>query len=215
MNNKYDFDLISFGIRLKEIRKFNHITQEEAADSLNVSVKTVQNWENGIKAPSVDNLMYLADLYGMRIGEILQDEDYRIFTKRYKCRIRTIETFEIPGKIETFAEITEDNYFDNYQIWIFDSFANHKRMHASMQRLVTYDEVKEYIIANADMITSEYREWLLSVLSDSDENDRHIRRAIEEKSKCESSGMYAPGCVFIDGTIYYNGGDFGSEEQGE
>ena len=86
-------------------------------------------------------------------------------------RIRTIETFEIPGKIETFAEICEDNYFDNYQIWIFDSFSNHKRMHASMQRLVTYDEVKEYIISNSDNIVAEYREWLLSVLSDCNEND--------------------------------------------
>ncbi len=52
--------------------------------------------------------MYLADLYCMRIGEILQDEDYRIFNKRYKNRIHTIETFEIPGKIETYAEISED-----------------------------------------------------------------------------------------------------------
>ena len=161
MNNKYDFDLYSFGLRLKEIRKFNHMTQEEVAEAIDVSLKTVQNWENGLKAPSIDNMTFLANLYGMRIGEILQDEDYRIFNKRYKTRIRTIETFEIPGKIETFAEISEDNYFNNYQIWIFDSFANYKRMHASMQRLVTYDEVKEYVLNNADMIVSEYREWLL------------------------------------------------------
>ena len=81
MNNKYNFDLISFGLRLKEIRKFNHITQETAAEALNVSIKSIQNWENGIKAPTIDNLTYLSELYGMRIGETLQDEAYRIFKK--------------------------------------------------------------------------------------------------------------------------------------
>lgn len=189
------------------------MTQEEVAEAIDVSLKAVQNWENRLKAPSINNMTFLANLYGMRIGEILQDEDYRIFNKRYKTRIRTIETFEIPGKIETFAEISEDNYFDNYQIWIFDSFANYKRMHASMQRLVTYDEVKEYVLNNADMIVSEYREWLLSILSDTDENDCHIKKAIEEKNKCEAAGMYAPGCVYIDGTVYYSGGIINPDDE--
>lgn len=43
----------------KELR----ITQEELADRLGVSLKTVMNWEQGQAAPSVDKLMELADIY--------------------------------------------------------------------------------------------------------------------------------------------------------
>lgn len=210
MNDKYDFDLISFGMRLKEIRKFHQMTQLAVAEHLDVSEKTVQNWENGKKAPTIDNITYLADLYNMRIGEILQDEDYRLFNKRYKSRIRTIETFEIPGYIETYAEITEDNYYNNYQIWVFDAFARHKLMHASLARVVNYDEVKDYVLSNTNYIVSEYREWLLSILSN-EELDIHIKEDILGKIKCESAGMYSPGCTYINGTVSYSGGKFDNQ----
>ena len=43
----------------KELR----ITQEELADRLGVSLKTVMNWEQGQAIPSVETLMDLADIY--------------------------------------------------------------------------------------------------------------------------------------------------------
>ncbi len=41
MNDKYKFDAVSFGMRLSEIRKFNDKTQEEVAEYVKVSTKTV------------------------------------------------------------------------------------------------------------------------------------------------------------------------------
>ena len=209
MSNKYDFDLISFGMRLKKLRKFYHKTQEEVAAALDVSVKSVQYWESGTKAPNIDNLYRLAEFYGLRVGEVLQDEEFRLFNKRLKSRMQTIETFEIPGYIETFVEITEDNYHDSYQIWVFDEFAKEKYRHASMARLVTYDEVKQYVLDNPELIVTEYREWLLSILTDSEE-DYYVRKTIEDKINCEKAGMAKPGCIYAAGTIYY----FDSDKDG-
>ena len=53
MNNKYKFDAISFGMRLGKIREFYELTQEEVADKIGVSVKSVQNWEHGDKMPGI------------------------------------------------------------------------------------------------------------------------------------------------------------------
>lgn len=206
MAEKYNFDLISFGMRLKEIRNFNHKTQEEVAESLNVSVKSIQNWENGIKLPNVDNIISLANLYGMKAGDILEDEAYRVYNKRHSNRIRVIETFEIPKKIETYIEIVEDTFYDNYQIWVFDAFARQKLMHCSMSKLVPYKEIKEYSLKYSDKIVKEYREWLLSILTDS-EIDIQIRTTIEDKINLETAGMSSPGCIYSCGKIICFGKD--------
>ena len=79
MGNKRDFDLISFGLRLKAIRKFYGYTQREVAEGIGISdEKSIRNWENGKQLPGIDNAVNLAKFYGMSVGEILEDEAYRI-----------------------------------------------------------------------------------------------------------------------------------------
>ena len=41
-------DQKKIGIFLKELRKENELTQEQLAEQLNISNRTVSRWENGI-----------------------------------------------------------------------------------------------------------------------------------------------------------------------
>jgi transcriptional regulator with XRE-family HTH domain len=41
------------------------LSQKEAADRLNVSSKTLSNWENGITFPPVDKIPDICELYGV------------------------------------------------------------------------------------------------------------------------------------------------------
>jgi DNA-binding transcriptional regulator YiaG len=41
-----------FGVRVKELRKLLHLTQEAMAETLGVSFATVNRWENGWTKPS-------------------------------------------------------------------------------------------------------------------------------------------------------------------
>ena len=55
--------LRNFGIKLKEIRKQQGLTQDKFADELNISLDTVKNWEQGYNYPSIDMLVSIAQYF--------------------------------------------------------------------------------------------------------------------------------------------------------
>lgn len=59
---------------LKVLRKEKGITQEQLAEILCVSCRTVSRWETGINMPDLDVLIQIADYYSVEIKEILDGE---------------------------------------------------------------------------------------------------------------------------------------------
>lgn len=59
---------------LKELRKEKGITQEEFAENLNVSGRTVSRWETGTNMPDISLLVDIADFYNVSIPEIINGE---------------------------------------------------------------------------------------------------------------------------------------------
>lgn len=59
---------------LKELRKKKGITQEQFAEMLGVSNRSVSRWENGVTMPDFDLLIQMAKYYDVEIGEILDGE---------------------------------------------------------------------------------------------------------------------------------------------
>ena len=67
-------DLQKIGNFLKELRKEKNLTQEQLAETLNVSRRTVSRWETGSNMPDLDLLMEIADLYQVDLRELLNGE---------------------------------------------------------------------------------------------------------------------------------------------
>lgn len=67
-------DMKKTGAFLKELRKEKNITQEQLAEKLFVSGRTVSRWETGSNLPDLDVLIELADLYGVDIRELIDGE---------------------------------------------------------------------------------------------------------------------------------------------
>ncbi|MDY3052088.1 MAG: helix-turn-helix transcriptional regulator [Ndongobacter sp.] len=67
-------DQQKIGTFLKELRKEKAVTQEELAEMLNVSRRTVSRWETGSNMPDLDILVELADYYEVDIRELLDGE---------------------------------------------------------------------------------------------------------------------------------------------
>ena len=65
---------IKTGNFLKELRKAKNITQEELANHLNVSRKSVSRWETGTNMPDLDILIELSKFYDVNIDEILNGQ---------------------------------------------------------------------------------------------------------------------------------------------
>lgn len=67
-------DQIKIGRFLQELRKEQGLTQEELAEQLYVSRRTVSRWETGSNLPDLDILMKLADSYAVDLRELLDGE---------------------------------------------------------------------------------------------------------------------------------------------
>ena len=60
--------------RLVELRKKNNLSQEELAEKLGVSRQAVSKWERSEASPDTDNLIALAEIYGMSLDELIFGE---------------------------------------------------------------------------------------------------------------------------------------------
>lgn len=64
-------DTIKTGRFLAELRHERELTQEQLAERLGISNKTISRWENGSYMPPVEMLAELSELYGVSINEII------------------------------------------------------------------------------------------------------------------------------------------------
>ncbi|MFF1297902.1 MULTISPECIES: helix-turn-helix domain-containing protein [unclassified Streptomyces] len=51
----------AIGAQLREARKEASLTQQELGDRINRDVKSISRWENGHRAPSLDDLIALSE----------------------------------------------------------------------------------------------------------------------------------------------------------
>lgn len=61
--------------RLLQYRKKNNLSQEELAAKIGVSRQAVSKWERAEASPDTDNLILLADIYGVTLDELLKGTD--------------------------------------------------------------------------------------------------------------------------------------------
>ncbi len=65
-----------FGKRLKEIREERGISQIKLASAIGVSKAIVSLWENGLREPTLSNLVLLADFFGQSIDYLAGRTEY-------------------------------------------------------------------------------------------------------------------------------------------
>lgn len=62
------------GIFMKELRIARNLTQEQLAEQLGVSRRTVSRWETGSNMPDLSILIEMADYYAVDLRELLDGE---------------------------------------------------------------------------------------------------------------------------------------------
>ena len=67
-------DQVRIGAFLKALRKEKELTQEQLAERLRVSGRTVSRWETGSNMPDIAMLVELAEFYDVSIPEIINGE---------------------------------------------------------------------------------------------------------------------------------------------
>ena len=67
-------DQIKVGAFLKDLRKEKGITQEQLAEELGVSGRTISRWETGKNMPDISLLVEIAEFFDVSIPEIIKGE---------------------------------------------------------------------------------------------------------------------------------------------
>ncbi len=95
---------------LKKLRKEKSITQEQLAEILGVSNRSISRWENGTTMPDFDLLIQIAKYYDVEIGEILDGER--------KAENMDAKTEELMLKIADYNNV-ERNFFSKRMCAMF------------------------------------------------------------------------------------------------
>lgn len=64
---------MNIGERIAELRKQKNLSQQELANKLNVSNKTISKWERGNGTPDVDTLIKLSKVFNISLDEFIND----------------------------------------------------------------------------------------------------------------------------------------------
>lgn len=68
--------------KIRKARQNSNLTQQEVADRLNVSRKTLSGWENNWSKPDLEMLKSLANVFGENLNYFLEIEEKRPVPKR-------------------------------------------------------------------------------------------------------------------------------------
>ena len=93
------------GSFLKELRKEKGITQEEFAEKLNVSGRTVSRWETGSNMPDISLLIEIAEFFDVSIPEIINGER--------KSENMNEEVKEVADKLSDYANAEKEKLIKN------------------------------------------------------------------------------------------------------
>lgn len=81
----------SMGSFMAALRKANGLTQQQVADMLNVSNKTVSKWECNDGYPEISMLPVIAELYGVSVDELLRGERLSKVINEEKTDVKSAE----------------------------------------------------------------------------------------------------------------------------
>ena len=98
-------DQKKIGSFLKELRKEKGITQEEFAEKLNVSGRSVSRWETGSNMPDISLLVEIAEFFDVSIPEIINGER--------KSESMNEEVKEVAGKLSDYANAEKEKLIKN------------------------------------------------------------------------------------------------------
>lgn len=112
-------DKKSMGTFLTDLRKEKGLTQQEVADNLNVSNKTISKWERDEGYPEITMLTEIAKYYGITTDELLNGERFVKDTEIFYKKDRLSETSK------TTAIITDTvSVFSFFLFFVFGLFAD-------------------------------------------------------------------------------------------
>ena len=98
---------IKVGAFLKDLRKEKGITQEQLAEKLGVSGRTISRWETGKNMPDISLLVEIAEFFDVSIPEIIKGERKSEYMKN--------ETKEVAETMSDYAKAEKEQLIKSFR----------------------------------------------------------------------------------------------------
>lgn len=104
---------MTFGEKLKEIRKRFGLTQEKLSWLINVSRQAITKWENDEGLPDITNLQELSKVFGITIDYLLdKDNNLPALTLR-----KELDKDKYKSKLSMYDEVLKEYFDESYEIY--------------------------------------------------------------------------------------------------
>ena len=104
---------MTFGQKLKEIRKKFGLSQEQLAEIMNVSRQAITKWETDSGLPDIANLQELSKIFGLTVDYLLNDENQLPALAMKK----EIDKEKYKNKLSMYSEVLKEYYPEPYEIY--------------------------------------------------------------------------------------------------
>lgn len=84
---------MKFSELIQTTRKKKGVTQEELANQLLVSSKTISNWETGKTTPDIDNLIRISSLFQISLDNLLTEGSEVVENIKKKAEINNLKKY--------------------------------------------------------------------------------------------------------------------------
>lgn len=89
---------IKLADRLVELRKEHKLSQEALAEKLGLSRQSISKWERAEASPDTDNLIALAEVYGITLDELLGNNELKAEKTEPQATKKQLSAKQIKGK---------------------------------------------------------------------------------------------------------------------
>lgn len=78
--------------KLCKYRKERKLSQADVAEKLNVTRQKVSRWEHGTTVPDIETMKKLAEVYGVSVAEILQQEEEKSIEQPVVQKVKEVSS---------------------------------------------------------------------------------------------------------------------------
>lgn len=105
--------MLNIGKRITQLRKYQHLSQQELADKVGASRTIIGNYERDTNTPSIEVLLKLAKVFNVSVDFLIGEGKLSQYDKEVLKRIEDIEGLDIETKQHLFFLI--DNVVQNFK----------------------------------------------------------------------------------------------------
>ena len=161
---------MTFGEKLKELRKSFGLSQEQLADMMNVSRQAITKWETDRGLPDVTNLQEISQLFGISIDDLLNHHiEYPTLVMRKK-----LDKSQYKNLLSSYGDILKEYYPEPWKVYSLVRIAKLNTLEQVLNLLsggILYSTIKDlsdlspYYLAIKDQtkLLVNIKKWTLEV----------------------------------------------------